>query len=95
MTKAEANSAPVGRHSFGKGLWLCRSEDGVAAWEMCLCVQGEQRNLQLGTYPALSIKAARTEAKKWRGLARRGLNPATQQEAFRDAAARNLHQFYC
>ncbi|MGC1495353.1 MAG: Arm DNA-binding domain-containing protein [Sulfitobacter sp.] len=95
LTDAKAKKAPAGRHSAGYGLWLCRPDQGDTVWEMCLNLRGEQHNLQIGTYPALSVKSAQAEAKKWRGLARRGLDPAAQQEAFRDAAARNLHQFYC
>mgnify|MGYP001804211871 FL=1 len=62
---------------------------------MCLTVRGERRELRIGTYPEMTVKAARAEATKWRGLARRGLDPSAEQEAFRNAAARNLDQFYC
>ncbi len=95
LTEAQAKSAPAGRHAAGNGLWLCRAGDGTAVWQLSVAVLGEGRDLQIGTYPALSVRAARREAAKWRGLARSGLDPAVQQEAFRDAAARNLHQFYC
>ena len=95
LTEAKAKTSAPGRHAAGNGLWLCRSDQDKAVWEMRLTVMGSPRNLQIGTYPEMSVKAARTEAKKWRGLSRRGLDPAAQQEAFRDAAARNLDQFYC
>lgn len=95
MTEQQAQGAAVGRHAAGRGLWLCRLEDGAAHWEMRLSVRGVRRDLRLGAYPDLSVKAARSEAAKWRGLARRGIDPAAEQEAFRNAAARNLDQFYC
>lgn len=95
MTEQKARNAAVGRYAAGRGLWLCRLEDGSAHWEMRLFVQGTQRDLQLGAYPMLSVKDAYSEAAKWRGLARRGIDPAAEQEAFRNAAARNLDQFYC
>lgn len=82
------------RHAAGRGLWLCKHSDGSAHWEVCLTINGQRSDVRLGEYPPLSVRQAYAEGAKWRGLARRGLDPAAEQEAIRDAAARNLHQFY-
>lgn len=94
LTELSAQDAAVGRHAAGRGLWLVRSSDGTAVWEICLTVRGQPVDLELGTYPELSVREARVEAAKLRGLARSGFDPSTEQEAFRDAAARNLDGFY-
>ena len=49
----------------------------------------------VGIYPDVSLRQARKQAAVLQGLARRGIDPAAEQESHRNAAARNLHQFYC
>lgn len=95
LTQQWANKAEAGRHNVGRGLWLNVASDGAAAWELTLYHEGAQHDVVLGVFPEMTLRQARKSAKVWRGLARSGLDPAQQQEAFRNAAARNLHQFYC
>lgn len=54
-----------------------------------------QRDIELGPYPDVSLREARKQAAHWVVIARSGLDPAVEQEAHRNAAARNLDQFYC
>lgn len=95
LTASRARVAGPGRYRAARGLWLCKAEDGSAVWELCLNVRGVRLDKQIGAYPELTVKAARKEAAGWPGLARSGLDPSAEQERVRNAAARNLDQFYC
>lgn len=45
----------------------------------------------LGSYPATSLKEARSEAEKWREVVREGKDPIKERERLARAAQRNLH----
>lgn len=81
-------SLPVGKHGDGGGLWLLRRPDGGAQWSLRYFIGGKAGEMGLGSAEDVSLAAARTEAKKWRGFAKRGVNPrlARIQER-REAAA--------
>ena len=95
LTEKRARCAPAGRHFAGRGLWLCCADDGSAKWRLCLNLRGDHRDMDIGKYPDMNLKDARKMARQWRGLVRSGLDPRVEQEKFRNAAARNLDQFYC
>ena len=95
LTENRAQNAGSGRHFAGLGSWLCCSGEDEAHRESCLNLRGEGRDLYLGGYPELSLKAARKAANHRRELARSGLDSVVEQKAFRNAAARKLRQFYC
>lgn len=45
----------------------------------------------LGAYPVVSLKSAREDAEKWRGVVRQNIDPINERERQKREAARNLH----
>jgi integrase len=80
-----------GKHEDGAGLRFVRRANGSAAWAMRFTVHGRRREMGLGPYPAISLKAARDIAADARQMAKRGIDPITQREVERREARRNLH----
>jgi integrase len=74
------------RVSDGGGLLLEVKPSGAKVWLCRLTVNGKRRDMGLGGYPAVTLKAAREAARKARALAGAGTDPISQRSA--DAAAR-------
>lgn len=92
LSAAALKTAPVGKHADGGGLWLVKRSDGGAQWVLRVNAHGRRREMGLGAYPAVSLKAARGSAEKWRALVRDGLDPIKERERQRREAARNIHK---
>src|SRR5215218_6819602 len=76
------------RVSDGGGLLLEVKPSGAKVWLCRLTVDGKRRDMGLGGYPAVTLKAAREAARKARALAGAGTDPIAQRDA--DAAARRV-----
>jgi integrase len=70
----------------GRGLFYILQPSGVASWALFYRVDGVQRKLTLGSYPTLSLKAAREKADKARIVIANGGDPHGDKLLARAAA---------
>jgi integrase len=91
LTASGIKSAPAGKHADGAGLWLHKRDDGGAQWVLRVTAHGRRREMGLGAFPAVSLKAAREAAEAARAVVRQGLDPIKERERQRREAARNIH----
>lgn len=91
LSASGAKAAPAGKHADGAGLWLHKRDDGGAQWVLRVTAHGRRREMGLGAYPAVSLKAAREAAEAARVVVRQGLDPIKERERQRREAARNIH----
>ena len=82
------NSAPVGKHCDGAGLWLVKRDTGGAQWVLRVTVHGRRREMGLGGYPKLGLADARKLAERWRNVAAGGRDPVKEREREQRAARR-------
>jgi len=75
------------RVSDGGGLLLEVRPSGAKAWLCRLTVAGRRRDMGLGGYPAVSLKAARAAARAAREVASDGSDPIARRARARQAAA--------
>ncbi len=68
------------------GLGLKITPAGSRIWILQLVYPGQktQSRRTLGTYPSLSVSAARAKARKWYGLVKQGIDPSEAEEAERE-----------
>ena len=66
---------PVGKHCDGAGLWLIVREDGGAQWVLRVTVHKKRREMGLGGISYMSLEEARTAAKAYTIIAKRGGDP--------------------
>jgi integrase len=91
LSASGVKAAPAGKHADGAGLWLHKRDDGRAQWVLRVTAHGRRREMGLGAFPAVSLKAAREAADAARAVVRQGLDPIKERERQRRAAARNIH----
>lgn len=91
LTVVQVNAFPPGKYSDGGGLWLNKRIHGGSQWFLRVTVHGRRREMGLGPILDVSLKQARVEAEKWRGIARQGLDPIKERERLNREAARNMH----
>ncbi|GAA6176970.1 tyrosine-type recombinase/integrase [Sulfitobacter pacificus] len=91
LSAQAVKTAETGKHSDGGGLWFAKASDGKAKWFLRVVVHGRRREMGLGAYPAVSLKDARLEAEKWRGVVRQGHDPIKHRDKLARDAARNMH----
>jgi integrase len=91
LSASGAKAAPAGKHADGAGLWLHKRDDGGAQWVLRITAHGRRREMGLGAFPAVSLKAARETAETARALVRQGLDPIKERDRQRREAARNIH----
>ncbi|MBS7790086.1 integrase arm-type DNA-binding domain-containing protein [Roseococcus sp. SDR] len=75
----------VGRHTDGGGLHLHIRADGRAGWVLRYRLHGRQRDMSLGGYPDVSLKAAREAADAARQSIKAGRDPIRERQ-------REVHQ---
>lgn len=84
--KAPAN----GRHevwdTLVRGFGLRVTERGMKSWTLMYRINGRQRRLSLGGYPAYDLAEARDFAREALRLVGRGVDPADERKAAREAA---------
>ena len=86
---------PSGRYNDGEGLWL-HLKDSVngkqrGKWVLRVMVNKKRRDMGLGSYPSVSVKAARAEAGRVREVVKAGRDPIVEREKERFQAAKNLN----
>ncbi|WP_170331105.1 tyrosine-type recombinase/integrase [Ruegeria arenilitoris] len=91
LTALSIKNLPPGKHSDGGGLWLNKRNDGGSQWFLRVTIHGKRREMGLGSGTEVSLKEARSEANKWRDVARSGKDPIKERERLRRVAERNLH----
>jgi integrase len=75
ITVAFVKSAPPGKHCDGDGLWLHKRADGGAQWVFRFTLNGNRREMGLGSLQAVSLKQARELAERARQLIAQGSDP--------------------
>ena len=60
--KQVENLTETGTHEDGEGLRLMVKSDGRKYWILRFQLNGKRRDMSLGAYPGVSLKAARMEA---------------------------------
>jgi integrase len=80
-----------GKYADGAGLWLLKREDGGAQWVLRYTMHGRRREMGLGALAQVSLKEARENAGRWRGMVRAGKDPIREREREKREAARNIH----
>lgn len=91
LTNAELKAKPPGKYADGAGLWFHKRQDGGAQWFYRYTLFSRRHEMGLGAYPAVSLKAARMEADKWRGVVRSNKDAIKERERLQRAAERNMH----
>lgn len=91
LSAMKVRSALPGKYSDGGGLWLHKRPDGGAQWFLRVTVHGRRREMGLGSLQYVSLKEARSEAEKWRSIARNGTDPIKERQRLAREAARNLY----
>ena len=64
----------------GRGLRLRIRPDGSRSWLLRFFIDGVENTQGLGTYPSVSLQAARAKAEHSRDIAKSGANPSTAQK---------------
>lgn len=90
--------APAGWHSDGGGLSLIVKADGRRSWALRCSIDGTARNIGLGSYPSVSLAAARRIAAQHRADIAAGIDPTEAKRraavpTFAEAAAA-AHRLY-
>src|SRR3954463_14441737 len=89
LTAAKVKTeAKPGRHNDGAGLYLLIRPDGRKGWLLRYRMGERQRDMGLGSYPEVSLAAARETARAAREQLRAGVDPIAARVAERTTAAR-------
>jgi integrase len=73
--------------SDGGGMYLTVTPAGTPAWRVKYRLSGKERLYSIGTYPAISLEAARAEREIIKAHLRAGRDPVKERELGRAAAA--------
>ncbi len=88
----------VGRHADGNGLYLVVDPSGAKRWVLRTVVVGKRCDIGLGGVAVVDLADARDEARRLRGLARKGVDVLAERRTLRIAvptfeeAARQVHE---
>ena len=83
------DSKAQGRITDSAGLYLEVSPAGSKRWFCKLYVDGKEKRLSLGSYPAVTLKAARTARDEVRKVTAAGIDPVQQRQLDKAAAQIN------
>ncbi len=91
LSARKVETAGVGRHGDGRGLFLYVKPTGARSWVLRYQVQGRRHDLGLGAYPDVTLAMARQKATEARRLILEGDDPIAkrrqvQLKTFKDAA---------
>jgi integrase len=76
---------PSGFHADGRGLYLSVSTTGSKSWIFRYMLRGRSRDMGLGSFPDISLAAARGAATGARILCKQGIDPIEQRDNQRAA----------
>ncbi len=82
-----------GKYGDGGGLWLLRRSDGGGQWSFRYTVHGRQGEMGLGSVNDVTLADARVEARKWRAVAKSGINPKKERDRQNVEAAKERPTF--
>lgn len=83
--KQVENLVEPGTYEDGEGLRLVVKASGRKSWVLRFQLEGKRREMGLGSYPQVSLKAARLEANSKRRLLVDGIDPLATRDAERTA----------
>lgn len=94
LTEKGIKAKKPGMHPDGDGLYLQVTENLARTWILRTVVRGKRRDMGLGGYATVSLAEARTNAEKYRKIARDGGDPFAERDkgkakpppSFREAA---------
>lgn len=91
-------AAPEGKRvekpdALAPGLVLRINDAGRKDWTVRYRLQGKQRKLSIGTWPAMGLPEARDRAREIRDRASQGIDPRPEQEAEREAVQEAARTF--
>jgi integrase len=92
LSAAKVKSAGSGKYNDGGGLWLWKRHDGGHQWVLRITVHGRRREMGLGGSD-ITLAEARTQADRWRKLARTGVDPIKERARIRREEERARHTF--
>jgi hypothetical protein len=73
-------NAPTGRHTDGGGLYLVVDKSGARRWLLRIMVHRKRRDFGLGSFPVISLEAARDKALDYRRIVKAGGNPIVESQ---------------
>lgn len=79
LTAVAIQAAPSGKLADGAGLILVKTET-AGKWLYRYSFAGSRREMGLGSYPAITLAAARKARDKWAGVLAGGKDPITERE---------------
>lgn len=80
LTAVAVKHAKPGRHPDGEGLYLLVSPAGAKSWVLRVQVNGQRRDIGVGSLAKLSLSDARTHAEKLRKVAKAGGDPIAERD---------------
>src|SRR5277367_595213 len=86
LTDRAVKTAGAGRYGDGDGLQLVVSDNGRRKWVLRFQLNGARRDMELGSYPAVSLSEARIAAADARKLIAQNVDPLDARAASRKAA---------
>lgn len=83
----------AGRYADGNGLYLIVDPSGAKRWVLRVVSRGKRCDLGLGGLSVVTLAEARDEARRLRGMARKGLDVGAVRRAERQALGREVPTF--
>ncbi|TCA34339.1 site-specific integrase [Rhizobium leguminosarum bv. viciae] len=77
--------------TYARAAFRCGAISFALSWFLRVVVHGRRREIGLGSFVEVSLKQARDEAARMRGLVRDGKDPIRERDKQRREAAQNLH----
>ncbi len=81
LTAITAANRPEGRHHDGDGLWLYVRSTGARSWVLRVTREGKRSDIGVGSFPAITLAAARANAGKLRTQVKEGADPLADKRA--------------
>jgi integrase len=85
LTDRAVRNAKVGFHADGTGLYLQVTSAAARSWVFRYKMNGRARDMGLGSYPVVTLAAAREKAEDWRRRRREGEDPIEARKAVQSA----------
>lgn len=85
LKEEDLKKAEAGTYRDGEGLFIIKSSVSRGKWKLRYQLNGRRRDIGLGSWPTVSLAAARKAAKVARGLRAQGIDPKASRDAERKA----------
>ena len=80
LTETKVKSAKQGKHTDGRGLYLLVASTGSKLWHYRYSFEGREKLMALGSYPVVTLAAAREKHLEARRLLESGQDPMAQRK---------------